>query len=384
MLDLNVLLKLLIDSDGSDLHVKVGSRPHVRVAGSLRPTDHPAPLPAEVEELGRRLIDECGQDDKKQQFEDLKQVDLALSVQGTGRFRVHVSTQRGTIVLTIRRVAPGVPRLDILSLPDAVESIASEQNGLVLVVGPAASGTSTTAAAIIDHVNTNRTVNIVTVEDPIEILHKDKSSIVAQKEIGTDARGFAECMQRIMRQDPNVLFLSDIPDHETAEAALNAAGTGILVISTMRTATSAETVTKLVEMFPPHQQEGARRQLAKVLRGIVAQQLLNRSDGEGRVPAAEILVNTPNVAKLISEGAPDFDEALSTGSYFGMQTFDQSLFRLVQDEMVTKEEALAVAVDPKNLNVEFQSAGLLDPHRPIPTSVQDDWKPEAFGSPQGY
>lgn len=377
MLDLNTLLKLLIDSDGSDLHVKVGSAPHVRVASELKETDYPAPTPQDINELAAELLSR--DDTRRAEFEKYHQVDVALSVPGTGRFRVHVSTQRGTACLTFRRVPLVVPTLDILGLPEGVNKLMEQSDsGLIVVAGPSSSGKTTTAAALLDYVNNNKKVSIVTIEDPIEIIHRDQKSIVAQKEVGIDVLGFASATSKVMREDPNVLYLSDIPDYETAQHALTAANTGQLVITTLRTHSASETITHLVEMFPPHQQPQTRRTLARCLRGIIAQKLLDRFDVEGRAVAAELMIANGRISERILNGKhEDFEDLIEEGEFQGMQTLDKHLLELISEGAVTFEEAKNAAHNPRDFEVDAQSRGFLDPPSPFPGGFgkEDDWEP---------
>jgi twitching motility protein PilT len=280
---------------------------------------------------------------------------------GMGRFRVNVYRQRGTVGLAIRRVAPGVPSLRALGLHTSVQRLAEEPRGLVLVSGPASSGKTTTVSAMIDHINEHRVSNIVTIEDPIEVLHSDKRSIVSQREIGSDTQSYAEAMRRVLRQDPDVIFVDELRDAETAAAALAAAEAERLVISTLRTLSATEAITRVVEFFEPAQQKQARFALASVLKGIVNQRLLERADGKGRIPAVEVMISTPRVAEHIL--LPDatgggLERTIADGEYHGMQTLDQSLMALARDGHVSMGEALAVANDPMELRIALQTAGV--------------------------
>jgi twitching motility protein PilT len=336
--DLQELLQYLMEVRGSDLYVKVGTPPHVRIDGRL----HPAPFPA-VEELRAN-----------------GELDYALSVSGVGRFRVHLYRQRGSLAIVFRRVIPGIPSWERLGLPPVVERLAGEPHGLILVTGPAGSGKTTTVTVLIDHINEHRAAHIITIEDPVEYLHTDKQSIISQREIGTDTHDPAEAVRRALRQGPDVLAVSDLTDVETVQAVLAAASTGHLVIATLPTQNAAETITRLIDFYPPHQHKQVRHLLAMSLRAVISQRLLERADGKGRIAAVEVLVNTPKVYDCIND--PDRQSALerilAEGEYHGMQTFDQALFALFKDGMVSLRDALAVASQPEDLRIALTQAGL--------------------------
>ena len=264
--------------------------------------------------------------------------------------------------LVARNVVPGIPSFAELGLPAVVQRLADEQRGLVLVTGPTGSGKTTTIAAILDHINATRSANIVTIEDPIEVLHHDKQSIVSQREIGEDTAGFAEALRRVLRQDPDVIFVGEMRDPETVWAALAAAETGHLVASTLHTANAVETVNRIVDFFPPYQHGQIRLSLATSLRGVVSQRLVPRVDGEGRIPAVEVLVNTGRVYERIvdPDGPGDpIDVVMADGEYYGMQTFDQSLLGLHRAGVIGLREAMAAATNPSDLRVAMQREGLL-------------------------
>lgn len=356
MTELNDLLQYLIEQRGSDLHVKAGSIPHIRVHGKLQRTPFEMTHPEELEAVVAELLPVS----RNKELAERGEVSVAYGVSGMGRFRINVYRQRGSFGLSARWVVPGAPAIGALKLPPVVERLASEERGLILVAGPAASGKTTTAAAIIDHVNTNRAVHIVTLEDPIEVLHADKSSVVSQREIGTDTRTFAEAMQRINRLDPDVIFVSELHDAETVSEVLAAASSGHLVVASVTAVTAPEAVTALLDFLPPEQQAQARHALANNLRGVIAQKLLERADGRGRVPAAEVLMVTSKVFDVLTSGADEVELArlIRDGEYHGMQNFDQSLFGLYRDEEISLRDALAVATAPEELRIEFQRAGL--------------------------
>jgi twitching motility protein PilT len=351
------LLRFLVERRGSDLHLKVGSPPRVRVDGHLQPAPFDAPTAADTERLAFAIFPPARADE----FEASSEADFALDRPGLGRFRVNVYRQRGTVALVFRSVMPGIPSFASLGLPGVVQRLAEERRGLVLVTGPTGSGKTTTIASMLDHVNTTRAVNIVTIEDPIEVLHSDKRAIVSQREIGADTEGFAQAMRRVLRQDPDVIFVGEMRDPETVWAALAAAETGHLVLSTLHTADTIETVNRIVDFFPAHQHKQIRLSMGTSLRGIVSQRLLERADGSGRVPAVEVLVNTGRVYdRIVDPDAPgdSLHEIVAAGDYYGMQTFDQSLLRLYADGMVGLRDALATASNPSDLRVAMQQAGL--------------------------
>jgi twitching motility protein PilT len=351
-------LRHLVDRRGSDLHLKVGTAPRIRVDGRLQPTPFPAITAADTERLAYAVLTGPRADE----FDATNEADVALDHPGLARFRVNVYRQRGTIALVLRCVVPGIPSFAALGLPPSVQRLAEEQRGLVLVTGPTGSGKTTTIAAMLDHINTNRAVNIVTIEDPIEVLHHDKQSIVSQREIGADTAGFVEAMRRVLRQDPDVIFVGEMRDPETVWAALSAAETGHLVLSTLHTTNALETVNRIVDFFPPHQHAQIRLSLATSLRGVVSQRLVMRDHDEGRVPAVEILVNTGRVADRIID--PDssgdgIDEIMADGEFYGMQTFDQALLALHRAGTISLREAMGSATNPSDLRVALQREGLL-------------------------
>jgi twitching motility protein PilT len=263
--------------------------------------------------------------------------------------------------LVFRRVLPGAPSFGALGLPPVVARLAEEPRGLVLVTGPTGSGKTTTIAAMIQHINETRAVNVVTIEDPIEFLFQDKRSIINQREIGTDTHDYAEAMRRVLRQDPDVIFVGEMRDTETVWAALAAAETGHLVVSTLHTTNATETVNRIVDFFPPFQQKQVRFTLASALRGVISQRLLERADGKGRVPATEVLVMTGRVYDRVVDpefGEESIEDLIADGEYYGMQTFDQSLFNLYKNGLVSLRDAMAVASHPHDFRLALQAAGL--------------------------
>jgi twitching motility protein PilT len=341
---------------GSDLYVKVGSPPHVRIDGRL----HPAPFPP-VELLeSEKLAEEIVPPGRRHELDEHGELDYALSVSGVGRFRVHLYRQRGSLAIVFRRVIPGIPSWERLGLPPVVEKLAGEPHGLILVTGPAGSGKTTTVNALIDHVNEHRAAHIITIEDPVEYLHTDKQSIISQREIGTDTHDPAAALRRALRQGPDVLAISDLTDLDTVEAVLSAASTGHLVIATLPTQNATETITRLIDFYPPFQHKQVRHLLATSLRAVICQRLLERADGKGRIAAVEVLVNTPKVYDCIidADRQTALERILAEGEYHGMQSFDQALFALFKDGMVSLRDALSVASQPEDLRIALTQAGL--------------------------
>jgi twitching motility protein PilT len=352
------LLRHLLDRRASDLHLKVGSPPTIRIDGRLHTTPFPPLRAADTERLAYAVLTGARADE----FDATNEADVALDHPGLGRFRVNVYRQRGTVAIVVRSVVPGIPSFAELGLPPVVSRLAEERRGLVLVTGPTGSGKTTTIASMIDHINANQAVNVVTIEDPIEVLHHDKQSIVSQREIGIDTAGFVEAMRRVLRQDPDVIFVGEMRDPETVWAALSAAETGHLVLSTLHTTNAVETVNRIVDFFPPHQHSQIRLSLGTSLRGVVSQRLVAHASGTGRVPAVEVLVNTGRVFDRIVEpdGPGDsIDMIMADGEFYGMQTFDQSLLALHRTGTISLREAMAAATSPSDLRVALQREGLL-------------------------
>ncbi|TQL01145.1 twitching motility protein PilT [Cellulomonas sp. SLBN-39] len=350
-------LHALVSTHGSDLHCKVGSAPRVRVDGRLRRLQSPDLSPDDT----ARMLEEVLPHDLVDTFRETKEADFAYSLPGVGRFRVNAYQARGTYGLVFRRVSVGAQSMTELGLPEVVGELALEPRGLVLVTGPTGSGKTTTLASMVDLINTYREVNIVTIEDPIEILHKDKKAIVSQREVRQDTADFTVALRAAMRQDPDVILVGEMRDVETVRAALSAAETGHLVLSTLHTIDAAETINRIVDFFPPHEQKQVRIALAQSLRGIVSQRLVRRADGNGRCSAVEVMVNTGRTAEAIVEPQenPPLVDLIRDGDFYKMQTFDQHLFGLVRDDVITYDDALAAASNPHDLTVELRGAGLV-------------------------
>jgi len=337
---INELLKIAVEQGASDLHLKVGAFPMMRLQGSLVPVGEERRLGHEdTVEMAAAVMSTA----QKQKFKDAQDVDLAYSVPGLGRFRCNVFQQRGTIGVVLRVIPMKIKSIDDLQLPDVLKAISLEERGLVLVTGTTGSGKSTTLAAMIDQINDHRCCHIITVEDPIEFLHRDNRSIINQREVSVDTRGFAYALRSTLRQDPDVILVGEMRDFETIETAILAAETGHIVFSTLHTMDATETINRIIAVFPPHQQKQVRIQLAAVLRAVVSQRLMPRADGGGRVAACEVMVATAFIRDCIidREKTHLIQGAIAAGtSQYGMQTFDQAIFGLFKQGLVSYEEAL--------------------------------------------
>ena len=354
---LEPLLRALAESGGSDLHCKVGSAPRVRIDGTLRALQHHALTTEDTE----RMVAEVMRADLAEEFARTNEADFGYSLTGVGRFRVNAYRARGACGLVFRQVSVGGVALADLGLPPVLASLAMEPRGLVLVTGPTGSGKTTTLAGMVDHINTSRPCHIMTIEDPIEVLHQDKMAIVNQREVRVDTSDFATGMRAAMRQDPDVILVGEMRDHETVKAALGAAATGHFVMSTLHTTDAAETITRVIDFFPPHEQKQVRLALAGALRGIVCQRLVPRADGQGRCVVMEIALGTGRIADAIVD--PDktgsIEELVAEGSYYGMQTFDQHLVALVRDGIVDLADAMSVSSHPHDLTVGLRRLGIV-------------------------
>ncbi len=345
-MDVNDLLKEAHGQGASDLHLKVGSHPILRINGELSPFSTEKRLSQEDTLKMAFAVMSPGQ---REIFKKRNDIDLAYSVPGLGRFRCNIFIQRGTVGLVFRVIPMRIPTIEELLLPDIIKKIAMESRGLILVTGTTGSGKSTTLAAMIDHINMNKTDHIMTIEDPIEYLHRDKRSIVNQREIGSDTESFSKAMRAAMRQDPDVILVGEMRDFETIQTALTAAETGHLVLSTLHTSDAAETVNRIISVFPPYQHKQVRIQLASVLKGIISMRLVPKTDGKGRVPAVEILIATATIKDCIldADKTKSINDAIAQGTlHYGMQTFDQSLFNLFKSGLISYEEALRRATNP--------------------------------------
>lgn len=345
-MQLQELLKLAVERGASDLHIKVGCPPVLRLDEKLTPlSEHSKFTQEDVLAIASSIMNTK----QKEKFKEKTELDLAYSVPGLGRFRANVFQQRGTVGIVLRVIPMKIKSFEELNLPPVVEKLALEPRGLLLVTGTTGSGKSTTLAAMIDHINNTRSGHIITIEDPIEFLHRDKKCLVNQREIGVDTSSFSEALRSALRQDPDVILVGEMRDFETISTALVAAETGHLVMSTLHTIDAAETINRIISVFPPYQQKQVRLQLSGVLKGIISQRLIPRADGKGRVPAVEVMVSTATIRECIvdPEKTRKIPEYIAAGSsQYGMQTFDQSLLGLYRRGLITYEEALHWSSNP--------------------------------------
>ena len=353
-MDINDLLRIAVDRGASDLHLKVGNFPMLRIRGALEPglPDHRIDY-EEMLAIAAKVLPTGHRD----RFDSNHELDLAYSVPGLGRFRCNAFQQRGTIGMVFRVIPVQVQSRESLMLPTVLKKIASEERGLVIVTGTTGCGKSTTLAAMLDEINESRTCHVMTVEDPIEYLHRDKKSIFCQREIGVDTTSFSQALRSALRQDPDVILVGEMRDFETIETALHAAETGHLVFSTLHTLDATETISRIVAVFPPHQQKQIRLQLANVLKAVISQRLLPKADDKGRVPAVEVMINTAFIKDCIVDQDKTnlISGAISQGtSQYGMQTFDQSIFQLYDQNLITKEVALRWATSPDDFKLKMQ------------------------------
>ncbi|MGI8733777.1 MAG: type IV pilus twitching motility protein PilT [Pyrinomonadaceae bacterium] len=334
------LLRVATSHGASDLHLKVGAFPVMRIGGELHPIND-APRLKQEDSLDMAFAMMSNR--QKQRFKEASEVDIGYGVSGLGRFRANIFQQRGTVSIVLRVIPDHSKNTAELGLPPVIDKIAEERRGLILVTGSTGSGKSTTLAAMIDRINAMRSGHIVTIEDPIEFLHSDKKSFVTQREVDVDTRSFSEALRGALRQDPDVILVGEMRDYETIETALMAAETGHLVLSTLHTLDATETITRIVSSFPSHQQKSVRIQLAGILKGVISMRLVRAAKGPGRVPAVEVMVSTGLIRDYIvnEEKTYMIREAIAAGtSQYGMQTFDQSLFHLFQSGLISLEEAL--------------------------------------------
>ena len=353
-MELNDVLKIAIKGNASDIHLKAGLPPLFRVDGVLVPLKNGE---RNTPEQLNAVVNQIMTPSQRSHFEKHHEVDLAYSIAGLGRFHANTFQQRGMVGIVFRVIPFGVKNIEQLHLPKIVEKIGMEARGLVLVTGTTGSGKSTTLAAMIDCINTTRTCNIVTIEDPIEFLIRDKRSIVNQREIGVDTNSFASALRSALRQDPDVILVGEMRDFETIETALTAAETGHLVLSTLHTIDAAETITRIVSVFPPHQQAQVRLQLSSIIKGIISQRLVPLADAKGRVPAVEVMVSTARIRECIADKdmAKEITDSIAKGfTTYGMQTFDQSLMQHVKNGLVEYEAALTHSSNPDDFALRFK------------------------------
>lgn len=345
-MDMVDILTEVLESKASDLHLTVGVPPVIRLGGSLEQLDYPRLTPDDCRELIYSILSE----EQRQNLETDWEIDFSYSVPGKARFRVNAFFQRNSLGAAFRLIPVEIKSVDDLALPQTIHTFCQKPRGFLLVTGPTGSGKSTTLAAIIDEINGVREEHIMTIEDPIEFLHQHKKCIVNQREVGADTKGFTRALKSALRQDPDIILIGEMRDLETIQTALTAAETGHLVFATLHTQDAPQTIDRMIDVFPPHQQEQIRVQIASTLQGVIAQQLLPRRDGKGRVVAAEILIPTPGVRNLIREGkVHQIYTSMQTGTRQGMQTMDSSLADLVRRNLITKELAMQRSSNPEDL-----------------------------------
>ena len=361
--DINSVLEEAVKKNASDVHIKAGSYPIVRIHGNLSEMkDEKKLTPEDAEYIVGVVLNES----QRELFRKTSDIDIAYSVPGLGRFRCNCYVQRGTSAAVFRFIPPKIMDIEQLSLPVVLREISLEPRGLVLVTGATGSGKTTTLASMIDYINGNKSVNIITIEDPIEFLHKDKKSILSQREVGTDTETFAKALRAALRQDPDVILVGEMRDFETVKTALDAAETGHLVVSTLHTIDAVETINRVISVFPPYQHHQVRSQLASVLRATISMRLVPRADQQGMVPAVEVLIGTATIRSCIED--PDKtklirDYVAEGVSQYGMQTFDQSLFGLFQKGLITYKEAVSRATNPDDFALRVKGV----------TSTRDIW-----------
>jgi len=353
MIDIYALLKAMNDKKASDLHVRCGVVPVMRINGELYKVGQTAVSMENMEAMLKTIMSK----EQLESFLNNSEHDFAASVPSVGRFRVNVFRQRGTPSMAIRSIKFGVPHFSELSLPGVILDISMRKRGMVLVTGTTGSGKSTLLASMVDHINANCSVNIMTIEDPVEFLHRDKKSIVAQREIGTDSPSFTDALRGSFRQDPDIILIGEMRDRETIETAMSAADTGHLVMSTLHTMNAVETLTRIISFFPPHQHDQVRLVLSNVLVAVVALRLLPRKDGQGRIPAAEVLINNASIAEYILDQNKThlIATAIKEGyTQYGSQSFDQSLLQLYRDDLISIETAKQNASNPDDFELQVK------------------------------
>lgn len=368
---LKQMLVEMLNRRASDLHLRVGIRPHLRVNGTL---EQIATDPLTIDTM-EQVVGQILNEKQLERFHRKNEMDLALSVAKLGRFRINLFRQRGTTGIAVRAVNTTVPSFEELTLPPVIKKLAHEFRGLIVITGTTGSGKSTTLAAMVEEMNSTRPVNILTVEDPIEYIYRDKKSIISQREVGGDTETFASALRHAFRQDPDVILIGEVRDLETMSIALTAADTGHLVLTTLHTLNVVETITRIVSFFPPHQHQQIRLLLAGTLKAIVCQRLLSRSDTPGRAPALEIMVNSAAVREciMVPEKTVDIPELMAQGQVqYGMQTFDQSIMKHYKNGMISFEEAMANATNPDDFDLRLRGI----------TGAADRWGEEGKAAEQ--
>jgi twitching motility protein PilT len=378
---LKQMLVEMLNRRASDLHVRVGVRPHLRVNGDLEPI---ATDPITIDSMDQ-IVSQVLNEKQLERFHRKNEMDLALSVAKLGRFRINLFRQRGTTGIAIRAVNTNVPSFEDLNLPPVIKKMSAERRGLIIITGTTGSGKSTTLAAVLEEMNASRSCNILTVEDPIEYIYRDKKAIISQREVGGDTETFATALRHAFRQDPDVILIGEVRDLETMSIALTAADTGHLVLTTLHTLNVVETITRIVSFFPPHQHQQIRLLLAGTVRAIVCQRLLARSDTPGRVPALEIMVTSAAIRECIMspEKTVDIPELMAQGyTQYGMQTFDQSIMKLYKNGMISFDEAMSQASNPDDFDLRLRGiTGAADRWEDNPDTVTSKPKKDI---PKGF
>jgi twitching motility protein PilT len=344
------MMQEMLNRRASDLHVRVGIRPMLRVDGGLVAIDDQILVHDDIDKILSQILN----DEQKERFNQKREMDLALSISKMGRFRINLYKQRGTIGIAIRQVNTKVPGFEELNLPDVVKEIASNKRGLVIVTGTTGSGKSTTLASIVEHINNTRSENILTIEDPIEYIYRDKKSIISQREVGGDTENFSAALRHAFRQDPDIILVGEIRDADTMNIALTAADTGHLVLTTLHTLNAVETISRIISFFPPHQHQQIRLLLAGTLKAIICQRLLPRCDGPGRVPAIEAMISTGSIRETIvdPEKTSMIIDLIESGNIqYGMQSFDQSIMKLYRSGFISYEEAMTQCSNPDDFDL---------------------------------
>lgn len=341
VVSLKNLLEKTIEENASDLHLTVGAPPVMRIDGKLKRLGKEKLQPSDTDRFSREILEE-----DYEKYMKIGEIDISFSVAGLGRFRVNVFKQRGSSAIAVRVVGLKVPTLNELNFPPVIKELLSHKRGLNLVTGPTGCGKSTTLAAMINEINSNRAAHIITLEDPIEYLHKHNKSLISQREIGKDSLSYANALKAVLREDPDVILVGEMRDLETISIALTAAETGHMVLSTLHTVGAAQTIDRIIDVFPPHQQQQIKIQLSAVIKGIVSQQLLSKSNGDGRIAALEIMIATEAIKNMIREGKThQIESSIQTGIKYGMKTMDMSLAELYRKGYITYESALAYSID---------------------------------------
>jgi len=352
---INDLLRMTVNKGASDLHLKVGGVPILRINGELVPQDK---MPQMTPEDMKQVLEELTTEEQRGSFADELELDFAYQSNGIGRFRVNASLERGGISLACRPVRTQIPTIEELGLPEVCKSLASKSSGLIIITGPTGCGKSTTLAAMLNYLNQKEKRKVTTVEDPIEFVYQDNKCIFTQRELGADTRSFANALKHTLRQDPDVILVGEMRDLETMSTALTAAETGHLVLTTLHTPSAPQAIDRFIDIFPPHHQHQVRIQLSTTLEGVLYQTLVPRSDGAGRVAAVEIMLATPAARNLIREGKTyQLMNVIQTGSQYGMQTLDQALLTLYRNGIISREETLARCTDEEELKPQLNSSG---------------------------